>query len=63
MHTEKKDYLGMAKANIALAELYKTGRTHGDLKLPDYTKAAQALENASDSYASADFKMHHSMLL
>lgn len=63
MYAEKKDELGIAKANIALADLYRNGQTHGDLKLPDFVKAAQAQERASESYATAGYKMHHSMLL
>lgn len=63
MYNEKKDELGAAKAHMALADLYRTGSTHGDLKLPDFFKAAQAEENAAESYAKANLKMHHSMLL
>lgn len=49
---ERKDQMNTARAHSALGDLYRNGRTQGDLKLPNHALAIENYKSATDIYKS-----------
>jgi tetratricopeptide (TPR) repeat protein len=63
MFRKKGETSEVGRSYLALGDLYKSGKTHGDLKLPDYRKSADSYAQAAKVYLSINWAMTESMAL
>lgn len=50
IYQERKDDMNLARSHSALGDLYRNGKTQGDLRLPDHALAIENYKIAADIY-------------